>query len=174
MVGFNRVFREAREAVYTVVAQYEATLMHTQRTEIAEGIRLRLQAELDRSDPGAFVVTTINVRNLTTDPAIEAAIRLKAEMDQKIGQKQKEIEFARAEMDQRVLRQQMEIEIARQNAERARVEAEGQAKANKLIAESVTPNLLALRNTEVMMEFAKKGSTTVLMPHDSRPFVQVK
>ena len=39
-------------------------------------VRARLQQELEKNDAGAFVVTAVNVRNLLTDPAIEAAIRL--------------------------------------------------------------------------------------------------
>ena len=51
----------------------------------------------------------MNVRNLLTDPAIEAAIRQRAETDQTIQKKLKEVELAR-------------------EAERLIVQAEGEAK----------------------------------------------
>ena len=75
MIAFSRVSREAREAVYKAIAQLDATTMHTKRTELAEMVRSELQKELDANDKGAFVITAVNVRNLLTDPAIEAAIR---------------------------------------------------------------------------------------------------
>lgn len=99
LVAHNRVLRESREAVYKSIANMDATTMHTKRTELAESVRRTLQAELDTTDNGSFTITAVNVRNLLTDPAIEAAIRGRAETDQAIEKKRKEIELAKAEAE---------------------------------------------------------------------------
>lgn len=99
VVAFSRVSREAREAIYKAIAELDATTMHTKRTGLSEMVRARLQEELEKNDPGAFVVTAVNVRTLLTDPAIEAAVRSRAEIDQEIEKKRKEAELAEIHRD---------------------------------------------------------------------------
>lgn len=149
VMAYSRVSREAREAVYKAIAQLDATTMHTKRTELAEMVRSGLQRELDANDKGAFVVTAVNVRNLLTDPAIEAAIRQRAETDQAIERKRKEVELAKAE------------------AERLIVEAEGQARANQIVSASLTPALKEIKLAELQRDaavaIAGKAGNTVLL-----------
>lgn len=162
VIAYSRVSREAREAVYKAIAQLDATTMHTKRTELAEMVRAGLQQELDANDKGAFTVTAVNVRNLLTDPAIEAAIRQRAETDQAIEKKRKEVELAKAE------------------AERLIVEAEGQAKANKIISDSLTPSLKEIKLAELQRDAAvaiagKAGNTVFLGGNGSaQPLVPVR
>lgn len=161
VIAYSRVSREAREAVYKAIAQLDATTMHTKRTELAEMVRAGLQQELDANDKGAFTVTAVNVRNLLTDPAIEAAIRQRAETDQAIEKKRKEIELAKAE------------------AERLIVEAEGQAKANKIISDSLTPSLKEIKLAELQRDAAvaiagKSGNTVFLGNSSAQPMVPVR
>jgi prohibitin 1 len=149
VVAYSRVSREAREAVYKAIAQLDATTMHTKRSELAEMVRAGLQRELDANDKGAFTVTAVNVRNLLTDPAIEAAIRQRAETDQAIEKKRKEVELAKAE------------------AERLIVQAEGEAKANRIVSESLTPALKEIKLAELQRDAAvaiasKQGNTVLL------------
>lgn len=161
VIAYSRVSREAREAVYKAIAQLDATTMHTKRTELAEMVRAGLQQELDANDKGAFTVTAVNVRNLLTDPAIEAAIRQRAETDQAIEKKRKEVELAKAE------------------AERLIVEAEGQAKANKIISDSLTPSLKEIKLAELQRDTAvaiaaKSGNTVFLGGSSAQPLVPVR
>lgn len=145
IAGYNRVSRAAREAIYSAVGEFPATTMHTKRAELSERVRFLLQQELDSSDKGVWTITGVNVRNLVTDPAIEASIRAAAETDQAIARALKEKELAKAE------------------AEKAREVARGQADANRIVAESLTPSLIRLREIEAQREFAKQGTHTVLM-----------
>lgn len=158
VMAYSRVSREARESVYKSIAQLDATTMHTKRTELAEMVRANLQLELDKNDKGAFLITAVNVRNILTDPAIEAAIRQRAETDQAIQKKLKEVDLARAE------------------AERLIVQAEGEAKANKIISESLTPALKELRLAEIQRDaaiaIASKPGNTVLLGN-ATPLVNV-
>lgn len=159
VIAYSRVSREAREAVYKAIAEMDATTMHTKRAELSERVRAGLQAELDATDKGAFVVTAVNVRNLLTDPAIEAAIRQRAETDQAIERKRKEVELAKAE------------------AERLIVEAEGQAKANQILSASLTPALKEIKLAELQRDaalaIATKPGNTVLMGGGGQPLVNV-
>ena len=161
LVAYGRVLREAREAVYKSIASMDATTMHTKRTELAESVRNTLQAELDATDKGAFTITAVNVRNLLTDPAIEAAIRGRAETDQAIEKKRKEVELAKAE------------------AERLVVEAQGQADANDIISRSLTPSLERIKLAELQRDTAvaiagKAGNTVLLGGGGAQPLVSVK
>ncbi|MGL4651618.1 MAG: SPFH domain-containing protein [Caldilineaceae bacterium] len=160
VVAYGRVLREAREATYKSIAGMDATTMHTKRAELAESVRKTLQADLDATDKGAFTVTAVNVRNMLTDPAIEAAIRGRAETDQAIEKKRKEVELAKAE------------------AERLVVEAKGQADANDIISRSLTPSLERIKLAELQRDaavaIAGKAGNTVLLGSGAQPLVAVK
>lgn len=147
VIGYQRVAREAREAAYTVVARHEATTMHTKREVIADEIRTALQQGLDASDKGAFVISTVNVRQLVTDPAIEAAIRQQIQVDQDIAKKTKE------------------NELAKQEATRLLTEAQGVAAANNAVSASLTGGILQLRLAEIqrdtIVQSAKAGNTVI-------------
>lgn len=117
--GWNVVIRNAREAVYSSVSQFDGTTMHTKRPELAAEIQRRLQTDLDKSDPGTWMVSSVNVRNLVTDPGLEAAIREAAKRDFEIAAKKKEVELANAE------------------SERLRAEAQGRADAAQIEAKAL-------------------------------------
>lgn len=120
-VGNNYVTRQAREAVYAAIAQYGSDVVHTERVSIAAKVVEALQKDLDESaGKGWFFVRSANVRNLVTDPALEASIKASAERNFQIAAKQKEVELARAE------------------AERKRVEAQGEADAIRLRASAIS------------------------------------
>lgn len=156
VAGFNKLSREARESIYSAVATFPATTMHTKRTELAAEIQKRLQAELERTDPGVWSITSVNVRNLLTDPGIEQSIRAAAETDQAIARANKEKQLAIAE------------------AEKMREIARGQADANDIVAKSLTPNLIRLKEIEAQAAFAKSGTHTVLMGGSATPLINVK
>lgn len=147
IVGYNRVQKAAREAIYTAVADFDAKTMHTKRDELSEAIRFRLQKELDISDKGAFTVTTVNIRNLLTDPGIEEAIRNQVATEIQIERKKKEIVLAQAEADRQI------------------AQAKGEAEANRILSESLTPSLVQIRLAEIEREkvvnSAGKGNTII-------------
>lgn len=156
LVGYNFVYRNAREAAYGTASEFNGSEMNSKRAEVAEAIRAKLQTELDRtSGKGWFTVTNVNVRNIVTDVNIEKAIREAAQTQFEVSRKQQELQLAKAE------------------AERLKVESEGQAVANRLIAESITPNLIRLREIEMQAKFAKEGTHTVVMG-GATPLIQVK
>jgi len=160
IVSHNRVAREAREAVYKAVASFDATTMHTKRAELSEMVRKTVQQELDAADKGAFTVTSVNVRNLVVDKGIEDAIRHKAATDQRIEQAQRELALTKAE------------------AEKAIAKADGEAKANNILAQSITPQLIRMREIEAQRDaaiaIAGKAGNTVLLGGSVTPLIQVR
>jgi regulator of protease activity HflC (stomatin/prohibitin superfamily) len=121
MVGVSLISRQAREAAYKMAAEFQASEMHTKRTELAAGIQKLMQLELDKdAGKGAFSITNIIVRNIVTDPALEAAIKAAGQMQFQVDAKRKEIALAEAEAD------------------RKRAEAKGEADAIKIKASAIS------------------------------------
>lgn len=158
ILGSGIVTRAAREAVYKASTQFDAATFHNKRTEFAEVVRSNLTKELATdAGKGAFEVTNVIVRNLVVDKKLEESILQAAQVEFQVRQKREQLELEKVE------------------AERKRVAAEGEARANTIIANSLTPTLIELRRIEMMSGFADKGTHTVLLPQGgSTPLVQVK
>lgn len=151
------VGRMAREATYNAFAAVPASEAHTKRADIAAAIREGTQAEIDRdAGKGWLQITNVIVRNIVTDPRLEDSIKQSAQVEFQVRQKRQEIELAKAESD------------------RLKIEAEGAARANRIVADSLSPQLIELRRIEALREFAGKGNTTVVLPSNATPLVQVK
>jgi regulator of protease activity HflC (stomatin/prohibitin superfamily) len=155
-LGNNYVTRQAREAIYNAISQYGSETVHTERVSIAAKVVESLQKDLDDSaGKGMFFVRSANVRNLVTDPALEAAIKENANRNFQIASKQKEVELAKAEAD------------------RKRVEAQGDADAIRLRASAIQ----AQGGKEyVELEAIKKwdGKLPTSMTGNVTPFIHVK
>lgn len=117
--GFNYVSRAAREVIYDVLATIKSSEAQAKRTEIPAEVVRRLQAELDaRFEPGWFVVSNANLRNLTIDSKLEQKIREAAQVQYEIEAKEKQVQLAKAEADR-------QRAIAQGEADAARIKAEG-------------------------------------------------
>jgi regulator of protease activity HflC (stomatin/prohibitin superfamily) len=139
--------RLARNAVFEQAAQIDSLVMHTRRDELSASVQKSLQAELDSNDKGVITVTRVVIRALTTDPAIEKAIQ-----DSVAAQKQLETTKQR-------------IAIAEAEAQVEIKKAEGIAKANQIINQSLTREYLQHESNLALQKFAEKGGTnTVVIP----------
>ena len=155
-VGNSYVSRQAREAIYNAVSGYSSETVHTERVAIAAKVVEALQTDLDESaGKGWFFVRSANVRNLVTDPALEASIKEAANRNFQIAAKQKEVELAKAEAD------------------RKRVEAQGDADAIRLRASAITT---AGGKEYVELKAIEKwdGRLPTTMPGQVTPFVHIK
>jgi len=120
-IGFNFVTRQAREVVYDTVSRFGSTTIHTERGPIVAAVVKKLQASLDAdAGKGLFLVASANVRNLVTDPALEADIKATAQAQFKL-------------TNERNL-----LEVTKVQAERKREEAKGEADAIRIKAEAVS------------------------------------
>ena len=98
-------------------------------------------------------VTTVVLTNIDFSDAFELAVeekmiaeqaKLKADYENatKVAQAQAEIEIAQAKADAELKKAQAQIEIEKANAEALKIQAEAEAEANRIISESITPELL--------------------------------
>jgi regulator of protease activity HflC (stomatin/prohibitin superfamily) len=143
--AYAMVFRLARNAVYEQASRIDSLVMHTQRDELAAAVRKGLQADLDANDKGVFFVTRVVVRSLVTDPAIEKAIQESVAAQKQLETTKQRIAIAEAEA---------QVEIKR---------AEGVAKANQIINQSLTREYLQHESNLALHKFAEKGGTTTVV-----------
>lgn len=156
MPGRGIIHRQSRESIYSAVSEIDSLTIHKNRAKLAARIKEDLQKRLDTISPDTFNVTTVMIRNVTTDKSIERSI-------QKAVVAQKDLE-----------RKQVEEKIAEAQARITVTQAEGTAKANKVLNESLTPRLLQYQQNEVMGKFAASGkSSTVILPSNATPLVNV-
>lgn len=154
--GYRLIERMARGVIYDSIAHFESLTLHTKRSEVEATILKQIQKELDRTDPGVFSVTKVVIRQVITDPALEESIRAAVQMQKQVEAKRNELELAKAEAD------------------RKQAEADGVATANKIIADSLTPQFIQYKQIEATGSFAKEGTHTVLLPSGINPLVSIK
>lgn len=123
----------SRSEVANIVSKHDSLTLHTQREVLETDIPKAIQATLDKQDPGAFKITRVIVRQVLTDPTIEAGIR-------KVVDKQKELEAAN-----------LQIAIN-----------ESQTIANAKLNTSFSPAYLQHEYNQALMKFAEKGGTVIL------------
>jgi regulator of protease activity HflC (stomatin/prohibitin superfamily) len=145
--AYGLLQRLARNIIYEETARMDSLLMHTRREELAAAISKGLQSELDKNDKGVFTVTRVVIRQLTTDPAIEKAIQESVAAQKQLETTKQRIQIAEAEA---------QVEVKK---------AEGIAKANQIINQSLTREYLQHESNLVLQKFAEKGgASTVVIP----------
>jgi len=135
----------ARSVIYAETANIDSLVIHTQRNGLEAAILKNLQAELNANDPSAFTVTRVTIRAVATDPTIEQAIQAQV-------QSQKQLET-----------KENAILIARKDAQVKIAEAEGIAKANSIINNSLTREYLQHEYNTALNECAKRSGCTMIV-----------
>ncbi|MFJ8645577.1 prohibitin family protein [Streptomyces sp. NPDC093546] len=131
------VFPDSREIIRNVFAR------HTSEEGYASA-REKINAEIgdlieERLAPRGIAVTTVNLRN------VKPSDQLQGQIDRKIQQQQATERATEAAL------------TAKAEAERRRVEAEGIAKANKILSDSLTDKVLLNQCIEAFKEAAAKN-----------------
>lgn len=155
-VGERFVKRFALEAIYKAAAKHPADVIHTKREEIAADVAKQLQIDLDKAMPDTFIIAGTTVRQMSTDPKLEAAITKAAQM---------QFEIDRATEQKALAEAQAAVKIT---------QAQAEADANRIVASSLTPMLIKKMEIEAQQAFAGKGTHTVIMDGNSTPLIQVK
>lgn len=156
VVGERFVKRFALEAIYKAASKYDADEIHTKREEIAGDVAHILQASLDKAMPKTFIISGATVRQMTTDPKLEAAITKAAQM---------QFEIDRATEQKALAEAQAAVKIT---------QAQAEADANRIVAGSLTPMLIKKMEIEAQQAFAKEGTHTVLMGGNATPLINTK
>ena len=143
--AFALMQRLARNAIFEQASRIDSLVMHTRRDELASSVNKALQAELDANDKGVFTVTRVVIRALTTDPAIEKAIQESVAAQKQLETTKQRIAIAEAEA---------QVEVKK---------AEGIARANQIINQSLTREYLQHESNLALQKFAEKGGTTTVV-----------
>jgi regulator of protease activity HflC (stomatin/prohibitin superfamily) len=134
---------EVRAAAREVVGRFTPEeLYSTRRTELQQ----QIEGRVARAAEDRFVdVEAILIRDVTLPDQIRQAIELKLQEEQRVQQ----LEFT--------------IERERREAERKRIEAEGQAAYQQLITSTLTPQFLQYQGIEATRELAESPNAKVVI-----------
>ncbi len=140
-----------RSAAADVSARYLAKDMHSgERAVIEQGIRERMAEVLTAR---GIVVDQVLMKSIQLPPGLYAAVEDKLEAEQKA--------------------QQMEFVLQRERleADRRRIEAEGVRDAQRILAEGLSDEILALRSIEAFQQLAASPNAKVIVTDGALPFL---
>lgn len=158
----SRIQSVAIEKTKAVLSSYKAMDIIAQRAQISPAVEEAIKNAI--GDEYFVKVNTVVLSNIDFSDAFEAAVEDKmiaeqaklkadyenekkvaaaeAEAEAKLKEAQAQIEIAQAQADAKLKAAQAQKAIAEAEAEAIKVKAEAEAAANKIIAESITPELL--------------------------------
>ncbi len=137
------IIPEVRSTVRQVMGRYTAEEIYsTKRAAVeAEIINETTQKLQDNSVETKAVL----IRSINLPPQIKEAIETKLQQEQES------------------LAYEFRLEKETKEAERKRIEAEGEAKANNIINSSLTPNLLKMRGIETTLKLAESPNSKIVV-----------
>jgi len=144
-----------RSAVRDVIATFDSSQVYQERSLVQKGIVQKVKSELEK-------------RFILLDEILIRDINLPSKVVEAIEQKRRAFEDAE--------RMKFLVEKEKLEAERKKIEAQGIAEANKIIAGSLTKEYLMWKFTENIKSYAESGGNTViLIPYDKgiTPIIQV-
>lgn len=145
-VGGNYVDRlvlpRRSQIVKDTTVQYRSVDIAPNREQIRQAVRERLGAELAEN---SIKVEDLLITNIDFRPEFKAAIEAKVKAEQDALTEQNKVSIARAQAEQRAAE-------ALGNANKLRIEAQGQADANRLINESLTPLLIQFQAVQKLAD----------------------
>ncbi len=173
---------KVREIVRDVIGKYGAETLPQKRTEIAKEVQDRVRKTVESIPHKPVVLDSVELRNIELPAKIKHKIEeLQAEKQNvMIAEQQKTRAKQEAERKAEIARgeaQKKRIE-AQGHADKIRIEAESQAKANKLISDSLTPQLIQLEQIKTQAKFnealrVNKDAQIFLTPGGAVPNIWV-
>jgi len=137
----NRIRAHARD----IVAQYKAEDLYTQKRELIQAdFEKRLDGEFR---PYGIIITAVLIRNIDLPETVERAIQ------------------AKIQAKQEAERMQYIVQREKLEAERKRVKAEGIARANQIIGESLrrNPEYIQWYYLQVLKSFAESHNNAIII-----------
>lgn len=137
------VIPEVRSTVRQVMGRFTAEEIYsTKRAEVEAMIKDEAEAILHENN---VTMMALLIRSITLPDQIRVAIENKLQQQQE------------------ALAYQFRLDKERSEAERKRIAAEGESRANNIINNSLTTNLLRMRGIEATLELAKSPNTKVIV-----------
>ncbi len=139
------VIPEVRSTVRQVMGRYTAEEIYsTKRAEVEENIKSETEAVLNKAENN-IRMTALLIRSINLP------------VDYKKSIENKEIKR------QEALAYQYILEKEKSEAERKKIQAEGEAKANQIINSSLTTNLLKMRGIEATLDLANSKNSKIVV-----------
>ena len=137
------VIPEVRSMTRQVMARYTAEEIYsTKRAEVESNIKSETEKVLNANYVNA---TAVLIRSITLPDQIRKAIESKLQQEQE------------------ALAYQFKLDKEKSEAERKRIAAEGEARANNIVNSSLTDKLLKMRGIEATLELAKSPNSKVVI-----------
>ena len=171
-----------RNIVRNVVGGFNAETLPTKRNEIATMIENGIRAEIEALEGKPVSIESVQLREIVLPQKIKDQIervqianqeseRVKYEVLRAKQEAEKKAALAKGEADKNRIE-------AQGRADAVTIEADAQAKANKLIANSLTKNLLHMQQIEIQGKFnealkVNKDAKIFLTPGGSTPNIWV-
>jgi regulator of protease activity HflC (stomatin/prohibitin superfamily) len=171
-----------RDIVRNVVGKYNAEELPTKRNEIATLIENGIRTQIEGLPNKPVAIESVQLREIVLPQKIKDQIERVQIANQEAQRVKYEVQRAKQEA-------QKKAALAKGEADKARIEAQGradavtieadaQAKANKLIANSLTTNLLKMQQIQVQGKFnealkVNKDAKIFLTPGGSTPNIWV-
>ncbi|MFA5501201.1 MAG: prohibitin family protein [Sulfurovaceae bacterium] len=151
---------KVREVVRDVVGQYPAEQLPEMRNEIAKSIQAKISAKIDALQGAPVLISSVELRN------IDLPVKIKDQIER--------VQIAKQEVT--IAEQQKEQ--AKQLADKITIEAEAQANANRVIASSLSPQLVQMEQIKVQGKFNEalkenKNAQIFLTPGGAVPNIWV-
>lgn len=137
------VIPELRSTVRQVMGRYTAEEIYsTKRAEVENSIKDETEKILNKNNVKA---TAVLIRSIVLPEQIKAAI------ENKLQQQQESLAY------------QYRLDKERSEAERKRIAAEGESRANNIINNSLTDKLLKMRGIEATLELSKSPNSKIIV-----------
>ena len=142
------VIPEVRSTVRQVMGRYTAEEIYsTKRAEVETSIKSETENILNKNNVHA---TALLIRSIALPENIKSAIENKLQQEQE------------------ALAYQFRLDKEKSEAERKRIAAEGESRANNIINNSLSERLLKMRGIEATLELAKSPNTKVVVIGSSK------
>ena len=171
-----------RNIVRNVVGEYNAEQLPTKRNEIAVLIEDGIRKEIEALEGRPVTIESVQLREIVLPTKIKEQIERVQVANQESERVKYEVLRARQEAEKKAALAKGEADKnrieAQGRADAVTIEADAQSKANKLIAQSLTPNLLHMQQIEVQGRFndalrENKDAKIFLTPGGSTPNIWV-
>lgn len=132
-----------RSSARTVIGRYTPDQLYAEKRDV---IQNEIFQETKKILDNKYVqLNQILIRSITLPPTIKSAI------ESKLRQEQEALEY------------EFKLEKATQEAERQKIDAEGKARANKILSASITDNILREKGIEATIKLAESSNTKIVI-----------
>ncbi len=134
-----------RSTVRDVMGRYTAEEIYSTKRAEVESLIQEEASEVLRKPGNNIVMKSLLIRSITLPAQIKSAIENKLQQEQE------------------ALAYQYRLEREKSEAERKRIEAKGEADANRIVSNSLTANLLKMRGIEATSKLAESPNSKVVV-----------